>query len=82
MFIMKKNISVRTIAFVGVLGALSAVLMLVSFPLPFAPIFMKFDVSDIPGLFAGFFLGPTAGCWSLWSRSCSTSCSTAPPPAA
>ncbi len=59
---MKKHISVRTIAFVGVLGALSAVLMLVSFPLPFAPTFMKFDVSDIPGLFAGFFLGPTAGC--------------------
>ncbi|MBR0139964.1 MAG: ECF transporter S component [Firmicutes bacterium] len=60
---MKKNkISVRTIAFVGVLGALSAVLMLVSFPLPFAPSFLKFDLSDIPGLFAGFFLGPAAGC--------------------
>ncbi len=49
------------IAFVGMLGALSMVLMLVRFPLPFAPSFMEFDISELPALFAGFFMGPAAG---------------------
>ena len=35
--------------------------MLVNFSVPFAPSFMKFDIAELPGLFAGFFLGPLAG---------------------
>lgn len=46
---------------VAVLSALSAVLMAFSIPLPFAPTFLKFDVAEFPGLFAGFFLGPGGG---------------------
>lgn len=53
---------VKTIAFIGMLGALSAVLMSVSVPLPFAPTFLKFDIAELPALFAGFFLGPVSGC--------------------
>ena len=60
---MKKtvNFNVRTIAFIGMLGALSTVLMMFNFPLPFAPSFLKMDIAELPGLFAGFFLGPAAG---------------------
>lgn len=60
---MKKSssINVRTIAFIGMLGALSTVLMMFNFPLPFAPSFLKMDIAELPGLFAGFFLGPVAG---------------------
>ena len=56
-----KKLSVKEIALIGVLGGLSAIIMLFDFPLPFAPGFLKFDVSDIPGLFAGFFLSTVCG---------------------
>lgn len=52
----------KTIAFIGMLGAVSAVLMAINVPLPFAPTFLKFDISELPALFAGFFLGPVSGC--------------------
>ena len=48
-------------AVVGMLGALSAVLMMLEIPLPFAPSFLKMDIGELPALFAGFFLGPAAG---------------------
>ena len=51
----------RKLVFVAILGAVSFVLMLINFSLPFAPSFLKFDIADLPGLFAGFFLGPLAG---------------------
>ena len=44
------------------MGAVSAVLMLLNLSLPFAPGFLKFDISELPALFAGFFLGPLSGC--------------------
>lgn len=53
--------TVRTLALIGILGALSSVLMAFEFPLPFAPGYMKFEISDLPALFAGFFVGPSAG---------------------
>lgn len=52
-----KTRNARTIAFIGMLGALSAVLMSINFPMPFAPTFLKFDIAELPALFAGFFLG-------------------------
>ena len=59
---MSRRNNVKTVAFVGVLGALSCVLMLLRFPLPFVPGFYEFDIAELPALFAGFFLGPVAGC--------------------
>ena len=56
-----KQLHVKTIAFISMLGALSAVLMAINVPLPFDPIFLKFDISELPALFAGFFLGPASG---------------------
>lgn len=44
----------------GVLAAMSAVLMLFSIPLPFAPAFYKLDLSEVPVLIGCFALGPMA----------------------
>ncbi len=51
----------RKIAIIGVFSAISFVLMLFEFPLPFAPSFYKFDFSDIPALIGGFAAGPMVG---------------------
>ena len=56
-----KTFNARTVAFISMLGALSTVLMMINFPIPFAPTFLKFDIAELPALFAGFFLGPVAG---------------------
>ena len=53
--------SVRKIVIIGVFSAISFVLMLIEFPLPFAPSFYKFDFSDIPALIGGFAAGPLVG---------------------
>ncbi len=50
--------STRKIAIIGVFAAISFILMLFEFPLPFAPAFYKFDFSDIPALIGGFAAGP------------------------
>lgn len=60
-FMKTKQLNVKIIAFISMLGALSAVLMSINVPLPFAPTFLKFDISELPALFAGFFLGPISG---------------------
>ncbi|WP_029232757.1 ECF transporter S component [Butyrivibrio sp. VCB2006] len=50
--------SIRRVAIIGVFSAISFVLMLLEFPLPFAPSFYKFDFSDMPALIGGFAAGP------------------------
>lgn len=57
----QKNSRAKTVAFIGVLGALSFVLMMFRFPLPFVPGFYEFDIAELPALFAGFFMGPVSG---------------------
>ena len=59
---MNRRNKVKNVAFVGILGALSCVLMMFRFPLPFVPGFYEFDIAELPALFAGFFLGPVSGC--------------------
>ena len=58
---MNRALTPRAMVFIAVLGALSSLLMAFEFPLPFAPAYMKFEISDLPALFAGFFIGPLAG---------------------
>ena len=53
--------STKTIAKIGVLSAIAYVLMFISVPLPIFPGFLKIDISDIPAIFGGMSLGPTAG---------------------
>ncbi len=52
---------IRYIVVVGVLSAISAVLMMLSFPVPFMPSFIKLDFSELPALIASYSLGPFAG---------------------
>lgn len=56
------SISVRTMVSVGMLAAISTILMLFEFPLPFlAPSFYELDFSEVPILIGAFALGPVAG---------------------
>ncbi len=57
----KEYFNTRTMVKVSILGAFSFLLMLFEFPLWFAPTFLKFDFSDVPGLIGSFALGPFAG---------------------
>ncbi len=57
-----KQLNTKVLVMVAMMGALSTVLMALEFPIPFAPSFMKFDISELPALFTGFFLGPASGC--------------------
>lgn len=57
-----KTINTKTLVFIAMLGSLSTVLMALNFSVPLAPAFLKFDISELPALFAGFFLGPVSGC--------------------
>jgi riboflavin transporter FmnP len=57
---MKKH-GVAWLAKVAILGAFATVLMLLEFPLFFAPSFYKLDLSEIPVLVGAFALGPIAG---------------------
>ena len=58
----RKTVSPRAIAATAMMGAASAVLMLLSFPMPFLiPGFIKMDFSELPALIASFALGPWWG---------------------
>ncbi|KPU43622.1 riboflavin transporter RibU [Oxobacter pfennigii] len=46
---------------ISVLSAAAFILMLIEFPLPFFPEFLKVDISDFPALLGSFALGPLAG---------------------
>lgn len=52
------RMQVRMIAFVGLMGAVSTVLMLLRFPLPFLPPFMSFDLSGVMEIMGGYLFGP------------------------
>lgn len=56
-----KKSNVKMMAQVGMLAAISAVLMFFEFPLPFAPSFYELDFSEVPVLIGCFSMGPAAG---------------------
>lgn len=58
---LQRCVNTKTLAKVGVLSAVAAVVMILEFPLPFAPSFYKLDFSEIPVLVGAFALGPMAG---------------------
>jgi riboflavin transporter FmnP len=56
------SLRIRTTVCVGMLAAISVILMLFEFPLPFiAPSFYELDFSEVPILVGAFALGPVAG---------------------
>ena len=62
MHAMNKNKQlIRYIAMTGMLSAVSAVLMMLSFSVPLVPSFLKMDLSELPALIASFSMGPLSG---------------------
>lgn len=57
---MKEKFNVRSFVLVGMLSSLAFVLMMIKFPIPIFPAFLKVDFSDIPALIAAFTIGPGA----------------------
>jgi len=51
----------RRAAYIGIFGALAAVLMYFEISLPFAPAFYQIDLSEVPVFICSFSLGPVAG---------------------
>lgn len=56
-----KSFSLDRLVKVGILAALSFVLMFIQLPIPIAPPFMKIDLADVPALIGGFAIGPWYG---------------------
>ena len=57
----ERILSTKKITMIGVFSAISAIMMLFEFPVPFAPPFYELDFSEIPALIGGFAFGPVAG---------------------
>ena len=51
----------RKLVMTAMLSAVSTVLLLLNFPVPFMPYFIKFDFSELPALIASFSMGPFWG---------------------
>ena len=60
-FKVKNSQRIRFITVTGILGAVSTILMMLSFSVPFMPSFIKFDFSELPALIAAFSMGPVSG---------------------
>lgn len=58
----KSSIKTRTLVQIGMLSAISVVLMTFEIPLWFAPPFYKIDLSELPAMIGTFAMGPLAGC--------------------
>lgn len=56
----KTGMYAKEMTFIALLGALSSVLMLFRFPIPFMPPFMSFDFSPVLEVIGGFMFGPVA----------------------
>lgn len=58
---MKNNRSVRELTTTAMLGAVASILMMFEFSTPFIPSFIKFDFSELPGVFAAIAISPLSG---------------------
>lgn len=60
--ITERILSTRKVAMIGLFSAISVILFLFEFPIPFiAPSFYELDFSEIPALIGAFAFGPVAG---------------------
>ena len=57
----ERVLATRKIVVIGVFSAMSAVLMVLEIPMPFAPSFYAIDFSELPALIGAFAYGPVAG---------------------
>lgn len=52
---------IKKLSFCALFGAIGFVLMLLEFPLPIIPSFVKFDFSELPAIIVSFVYGPLYG---------------------
>lgn len=57
----RSRVNTRKIAVTAIFTAMAVVLMYLEFNLPFMPVFLKFDFSELPVLIGSFALGPIYG---------------------
>ena len=57
----KRNLQVRSMVMTALLAAMSYILAMMSFSVPFMPSFIKLDISELPALIGSFSLGPVYG---------------------
>lgn len=57
----RRMFSTSSMVKIGMLAGVGTVLMLLDFPLPIFPNFLKFDLSDVPAVIGAFAMGPAAG---------------------
>ena len=57
----KKAFSIRGMVVMAIMSALGFVLMVLNFPLPIMPGFIKFDFSELPAIITSFAFGPWYG---------------------
>ncbi len=57
----ERKLSTGKLVLIAMLGAISAVLMLFEFMVPFVPSFLKIDFSSLAVMIGGFVLGPVEG---------------------
>lgn len=57
----KHTVNVRALVVTAMLAAISYVLAMIDFSVPFMPSFIKLDLSDLPALIGSFSLGPVHG---------------------
>lgn len=53
--------STRKVVVTAMLAAISVILMFIDFSVPFMPMFIKMDISEVPALIASFSMGPISG---------------------
>ncbi len=58
---MEKKFSNQFITRVALMSVISFVLIIINFPLPIFPTFLKIDLSDVPSLITTMIMGPIAG---------------------
>ncbi|TYR82554.1 ECF transporter S component [Priestia megaterium] len=58
---MKQSKKTQKLVILGMLSSISYVLMMLNFPIPGIPPFLKIDFSEIPALLAAIIFGPGAG---------------------
>lgn len=56
-----KKLDIRNLTMIGMLSAISFILMFLQFSISFVPEFIKMDISDLPALIGSFSLGPVSG---------------------
>lgn len=57
----KKGMDTRSLTKIAIISAIAYIVMLIEFPIPIFPGFLKLDFSDIPALIGGFAISPLAG---------------------